>query len=102
MFDREIMGDKLTTSEHSCSTMTPVFGEGTDACQGKKDKCFTHKKVSMNGLTLKDIRVCCCSGEKWVELQPKFGEDFTIKNKAPAYYCLLLVESFHILRHYDI
>ena len=58
------MGDKLTTSEHSCSTMTPVFGEGTDACQGKKDKCFTHKKVSMNGLTLKDISVCCCSGEK--------------------------------------
>ena len=61
---RELMGDKLTTSEHSCSTMTPVFGEGTDACQGKKDKCFTHKKVSMNGLTLKDIRVCCCSGDK--------------------------------------
>ena len=63
---RKVFGKKIKTTEHSCSNMVPILGIlwSGDACAGKHDKCYSHKDIEHDGITYKNMHVCCCSEEK--------------------------------------
>merc|ERR1719500_1325793 len=65
-FETKVFGKKIKTTEHGCSNMVPILGflEPGDACAGKHDKCFSHKDIEHDGITYKNMHVCCCSEEK--------------------------------------
>merc|ERR1712126_145328 len=63
-YKSKVLGKSVKVSEHSCSRMMPILGVGTDICNGRKNTCFKHDKVVWEGVTFKDMRICCCDQDK--------------------------------------
>merc|ERR1711973_928821 len=63
-YKSEVLGKTVRVQEHSCSRMMPILGVGNDICAGKKNTCFKHDKVVWEGMTFKDMRICCCDQDR--------------------------------------